>query len=107
MKPSKLKSERSKLETHLDILKALATTAPLRLTQIEDQVKVNSKSLREKLDFLIKQGLVEERTMKKMHVVYAITQRGTTVLKYFRELTQALPIVEEARSQTNRALLLY
>jgi hypothetical protein len=32
-------------------------------------------------------------------VVYAVTQRGITVLKYFRELKQVLPIVEEARNQ--------
>ena len=91
MKPSKLKSERSKLETHLDILKALATTAPLRLTQIEDQVKVNSKSLREKLDFLIKQGVVEQQTLKKASIVFAVTQRGIAVLKYFRQYPQEIP----------------
>jgi len=31
-------------------------------------------------------------------VVYTITQRGVTVLKYFRELEKVLPIVEEARN---------
>jgi len=55
--------------------------------------------LKEYLDFLMKQGLVEERTIGKRRVVYAITQRGITVLKYFRELKQVLPIVEEARNQ--------
>jgi len=47
----------------------------------------------------MKQGLVEERTMGERRVVYAITQRGITVLKYFRELKQVLPIIEEARNQ--------
>jgi predicted transcriptional regulator len=51
------------------------------------------------MDFLIKQGLVEERTIGKRRVVYAVTQRGITVLKYFRELKQVLPIVEEAGNQ--------
>jgi DNA-binding PadR family transcriptional regulator len=51
------------------------------------------------LEFLIKQNLVEERTIGKRRVVYACTQRGITVLKYFRELKQVLPIVEEARNQ--------
>jgi len=50
------------------------------------------------LAFLIKQGLIEERTAGKQRVVYAATQRGVMVLKYFRELRQALPIVEEARN---------
>jgi hypothetical protein len=34
----------------------------------------------------------------KRRVVYATTQRGVTVLKYFRELEQVLPIVDEARN---------
>jgi predicted transcriptional regulator len=39
--------------------------------------------------------LVEERIVKRNRTVYAITQRGVTVLKYFGELKQMLPIVEE------------
>jgi predicted transcriptional regulator len=53
--------------------------------------------LKEYLDFLIKQGLVEERTTDKQRVVYAATRRGIMVLKYFRELKEVLPIVEEPR----------
>jgi DNA-binding PadR family transcriptional regulator len=52
------------------------------------------------LEFLLKQGLVEERTVRKNRTVYAVTQHGLSVLKAFRELTQALPIVEENRRQT-------
>jgi predicted transcriptional regulator len=63
------------------------------------KANVNCSVLKEYLDFLIKQSLVEERTIGKRRVVYAITQRGITVLKYFRELRQVLPIVEEARNQ--------
>jgi predicted transcriptional regulator len=54
--------------------------------------------LREYLDFLIKQNLVEERNVGKTRTVFAITQRGITVLEYFRELQQALPIIEETRN---------
>jgi hypothetical protein len=43
--------------------------------------------------------LIEERTVGKQRVVYAVSQRGITVLKYFKELKEVLPIVEEARSQ--------
>jgi predicted transcriptional regulator len=63
------------------------------------KANVNCSVLKEYLDFLITQGLVEERTIGKRRVVFAITQRGVTVLKYFRELKQVLPIVEEARNQ--------
>jgi predicted transcriptional regulator len=64
------------------------------------KANVNCSVLKEYLDFLIKQNLVEERTIGKRRIVYAITQRGITVLKYFRELKQVLPIVEEARNRT-------
>jgi predicted transcriptional regulator len=63
------------------------------------KANVNCSVLKEYLDFLIKQTLVEERTVGKRRVVYAITQRGITVLRYFRELKQVLPIVEEARNR--------
>jgi predicted transcriptional regulator len=63
------------------------------------KANVNCSVLKEYLEFLIKQNLVEERTIGKRRVVYAITQRGITVLKYFRELKQVLPIVEEARNR--------
>lgn len=51
--------------------------------------------LKEYLDFLIKQGAVEERTVKKHRIIYAATERGKSVLVYFRELTLALPMSEE------------
>jgi predicted transcriptional regulator len=63
------------------------------------KANVNCSVLKEYLDFLIKQGLVEERTVGKRRVVFAVTPRGITVLKYFKELKQVLPIVEEARNQ--------
>jgi len=37
--------------------------------------------------------------VKKAKVVYAITQKGVTVLKYFRELKQALSLIENSKSQ--------
>ena len=90
---------RSKLEMYVDILTVLAHRGPLKLTHVMYKANVNCSVLKEYLDFLMKQGLVEERTVGKARVVFAITQRGITVLKYFRELKQVLPIVEEARSQ--------
>ena len=89
---------RSKLEMYVDILKVLAQRGPLKLTHIMYKANVNCSVLKEYLDFLIKQGLVEERAVGKSRIVFAVTQRGVTVLKYFRELKQVLPIVEEARN---------
>jgi predicted transcriptional regulator len=90
---------RSKLEMYIDILKVLAQRGPLKLTHIMYKANVNCSVLKEYLDFLLKQGLVEERMAGKSKTVFAITQRGITVLKYFRELKQVLPIIEEARSR--------
>ena len=91
---------RSKLEMYVDILAVLAHRGPLKLTHVMYKANVNCSVLKEYLEFLIKQGLVEERTVGKSRVVFAVTQRGITVLKYFKELKQVLPIVEEARNQT-------
>lgn len=89
---------RSKLEMYVDILKVLAHRGPSKLTHIMYKANVNCSVLREYLDFLIKQNLVEERNVGKSRTVFAITQRGITVLKYFRELQQILPIIEETRN---------
>ena len=91
---------RSKLEMYVDILKVLARHGPLKLTHIMYKANVNCTVLKQYLDFLVRQNLVEEQTIRKKRnktrVVYAITERGITVLKYFRELNRALQITEEA-----------
>ena len=84
---------------YVDILTVLAHKGPLKLTHVMYKANVNCSVLKEYLDFLIKQGLVEARSIKKQRLVYAITQRGITVLKYFKKLKQVLPIVEEAQNQ--------
>lgn len=88
---------RSKLEMYVDILKVLSQRGPLKLTHIMYKANVNCSVLKEYLYFLMKQDLVEERIVGKRRTVYAVTQRGITVLKYFRELKQILPLTEEER----------
>jgi predicted transcriptional regulator len=61
------------------------------------KANVNCSVLKQYLNFLIQENLVEERTVGKKRVVYAITQKGITVLKYFRELKTILPLVEDSR----------
>jgi predicted transcriptional regulator len=90
---------RSKLEMYVDILSVLAHRGPLKLTHIMYKANVNCSVLREYLNFLIEKELVEERKAQKNRTVYAITQRGATVLNYFGELKQALPITEEDQRQ--------
>jgi len=95
---------RSKLEMYVDILNVLNHRGPLKLTHIMYKANVNCSILNEYLDFLIKQGLVEKRIIKKERIVFAVTQRGINVLKYFRELKLILPIIEEPRRQTTPLL---
>ncbi len=84
---------------YVDILKVLARNGPLKLTHIMYKANVNCSVLKQNLDFLMQQNLVEEQTSQKRHktrVIYAITERGKTVLKYFREVNRALQITEGA-----------
>ena len=83
---------------YIDILEVLALRGPLKLTHIMYKANVNCSVLKEYLDFLIEQDLVQERMVAKRRVVYAITERGRTVIKYFRELKQILPIIEETKN---------
>ncbi|NIR86184.1 hypothetical protein GWO13_00895 [Candidatus Bathyarchaeota archaeon] len=91
---------RSKLEMYIDILKVLARHGPLKLTHIMYKANVNCSVLKQDLNFLIQQNLVEKQKLhkkrSKKRVVYAVTERGRTVLKYFKELDSALQITEEA-----------
>jgi predicted transcriptional regulator len=89
---------RSKLETYIGILRVLAHKGPLKLTHIMYKANVNCKVLKENLEYLLKQELVQERAVGKGKVVFAVTPRGITVLKYFHELEQVLPVVEESRN---------
>ena len=84
---------------YVDILKVLAQRGPLKLTHVMYKANVNCKVLKEYLDSLIKQGLVEQKIIRRERLVYVITQLGVSVLKQFRELKEVLPIVEETRNQ--------
>ena len=82
------------MEMHLDILMTLAQKGRLKLTHIMYKSNVNCSVLKEYLDFLIQQELVEEKTIKKERIVYTITEKGLTVLKYFRELQIMIPVFD-------------
>ena len=86
---------RSKLEMYIDILKVLAQRGPLKLTHVMYKANVNCSVLKEYLDFLIQQDLVEEKTVGKERIVYIVSEKGLKVLKYFRELKIMLPLVED------------
>ena len=84
---------------YVDILKVLAKNGPLKLTHIMYKANVNCSVLKQNLDFLINQDLIEEqikiKKRNKTKVRYAITERGKTVIKYFNEVNRALQITKE------------
>jgi predicted transcriptional regulator len=90
---------RSRLEISMDILEVLAFKGQLRLTHLMFKSNVNCCVLKEQLEFLIKNGLVEEKMLRK-RAIYAITSRGLQVLKTFREVKELFPPEEEERLQT-------
>ena len=68
---------------YVDILRVLASKGQLKLTHIMYKSNVNCRVLKEQLDFLIKNGLVEERILRREKIVYAITPKGISTLKAF------------------------
>jgi predicted transcriptional regulator len=84
---------RSHLEIYIEIIRVLAQQGPLKLTLLMYKANLNCGVLKEDLNFLLKQDLVEERIIGNSKV-FAVTQRGINVLKYFQKLKLAL-IVEE------------
>ena len=86
---------RAKLEIYVDILKVLAHLGPMKLTNIKYKSNLNSSTIKKYLYFLVKQNLMEERTEKKEKPVFAITQRGITVLKFFKELSPEISVTEQ------------
>jgi len=84
---------------YVDILEVLVRHGPLKLAHIMCKANVNCSVLKEYLEFLIQQNLIEEKTVGNKRIVYAITRRGITPLKYFREFKTGLPIVDEAQNK--------
>ena len=94
----------SKLELYIDILEVLAKRRALKLTHIMYKANVNCKILKEHLDFLIKQGLIEKHVVGNDKVIYANTAQGTEILKFFRELEKMLPIMAQASTNEIKTL---
>jgi predicted transcriptional regulator len=92
---------RSKMEMYIDIIKVMVQNGPLKLTHIMYKANVNCRVLKQNLDFLIQQNLIEEQiTIKrrnKRKICYAVTDKGRTVIKYFNEVNNALHLTTERK----------
>ena len=92
---------KSKLESYEDILEALASKN-LTTDQIAHELSMNCTILRQRLDFLIKNSLVEEQELGKT-TLYAITERGMAVLKTLNFQKHLSKIVNKIKA-TNEEL---
>ena len=90
---------RSKIEICMEILKILSQRGLSRITHVMYDTNTNCSLLKEILVFMMKQGLVEEKSVGKDRVAYCITQRGLAILSAFNELNQVLPVIEENPDQ--------
>lgn len=92
--------QRSKLESYEAILEVLVNK-PFTLDNIGYELNMDCTILKQRLKFLIKNSLVEERGSSKK-TLYAITERGITVLKtlnfqkYFGKITNKIKVIDEA-----------
>lgn len=96
----------SKLDKYLSVLEVLVLR-PRKLDSIAYKAKMECNAVKRCLDFLVSNGLVEERRFNRKRIVYAINERGISVfktlrtLKYLEKLKQTLPVIEEAREITS------
>ena len=92
---------RSKLEIHIDILRALAYHGRLKPTHITYKANVNCSALKECLDFLVERNLIKEQSIsrrKQTRKYYAITDLGLTALRNVKEINKALHVFEESNA---------
>ena len=70
---------RSKLELYEDVLRALVKK-PLTIDSIAYECNMDCVVLRQRLDFLAKNGLIQEESYKEK-ALYALTRRGLAIFK--------------------------
>lgn len=98
---------KSKLGCYEDILEVLVNQ-PLTIDQTAYELNMDCAILRKRLDFLIRNRLVEERGVGKT-TLYAVTEKGIRVLKilnfpkYLKKITHKITVIDETL-QTLREL---
>jgi predicted transcriptional regulator len=92
---------RSKLELYEDILKALVNKA-LTVDSIAYACNMDCVALRQRLNFLMQSGLVEERIYAKK-TRFALTQRGLAIFKTL-VLTKSLEKLQTNMKKIDEAL---
>ena len=99
--PERAIMRRSKLELYEDVLKALADKH-LTVDAIAYACNMDCFALRQRLEFLLKNGLVEERNYQKKKR-YALTRRGLAIHKTL-SLTKHLEKLQTNMKKIDEAL---
>jgi predicted transcriptional regulator len=91
---------RSKLESYEAILEAIVKK-PLSIERIAYETDMDCNTLNRRVNFLMENGLVEERPLSRK-TIYAITERGVTVFKtlnfrrYLEKVSGVLSAIDDA-----------
>jgi predicted transcriptional regulator len=93
--------QRSKLELYEDILYALVNKR-LTVDAIAYACNMDCVALRQRLEFLLKNGLVEEKTFRK-RTCYTLTRRGLAIFKTLA-LTKRLEKLQTTMKKIDEAL---
>lgn len=83
--------KRSKLETYIAVLKVLAEKGSLISTHITYETYLNCSCVKECLDLLLDQKLIQENESNKRKV-YIITNQGLKVLQIANNIDDSLKI---------------
>jgi predicted transcriptional regulator len=89
---------RSKLELYQDILEGLKNK-PLSIDRLSYETSMDCAALNQRLNFLIRNGLVKEKILNK-GTVFAVSERGLAVLKaldiqkHLEQVKNAMMVVE-------------
>jgi predicted transcriptional regulator len=87
---------KSKLESYEDILGALVKK-PSTIDAIAFETTMNCMVISQRLNFLMENGLVEERAVDEQ-VIYAITERGAAVFKVLNFQRYLETVVDRVRA---------
>jgi predicted transcriptional regulator len=99
--PERADMQRSKLELYEEILYSLVNKY-LTVDGIAYVCNMDCVALRERLDFLLQHGLVEEKSFRKV-TCYSLTRRGVAIFKTL-VLTKRLQKLQTNMKQIDEAL---
>ena len=90
---------------YIEILKVLSYRRQQKLTNLTHKLNLNFQKLKEQLEFLKGNGLIEEKTLANENAIYSITMRGTEILKAFKETVRVSPPEQLEKQETHQVII--